>query len=268
MEYEDGASSIRRQSALLQINRSSLYYTKPVTSERDIELLNAIDKIHTDNPCYGYRRIHAKLNRDGYAVGEDHVITLMKELGIEAIYPHKRTSIQSPDHKVYPYLLKDIKASFPDHIWAYDITYIRMLGTWMYLCAVLDWYSRYIVGWSLSERMNIDIVLDTWNMAFETNRVPLYSNSDQGSQMTASKVTGLIESKGVLISMDHKGRCFDNIFTERLWRTIKYEEVYIKDYNSPKEARINIDRYIKYYNNERLHSSLEYNTPNEIYNVL
>lgn len=267
MEYGDNALSIRRQVALLKINRSSLYYSPVGTSKRDMDLLNAIDQIHTDNPCYGYRRIHAKLNRDVYDVGEDHVITLMKTLGIQAIYPHPNTSKPSLEHKVYPYLLKGIKATHPDHIWAYDITYIKLQESWIYLCAILDWYSRYIVGWVLSECMNVDIVLDTWKMAFATNRVPMYANSDQGSQMTAQKTIELIESKKIQISMDHTGRCFDNIFTERLWRTIKYEEVYIKEYRSPKEAKIEISKYITYYNNERLHSSLEYGTPNERYNL-
>ena len=142
------------------------------------------------------------------------------------------------------------------------------MGSWIYLCAILDWYSRYIVGWILSEYINVDLVLDTWHVAFKTNRFPIYSNSDQGSQMTAKKTIALITSKGIQISMDHTGRCFDNIFTERLWRTIKYEEVYIKEYNSPKEARIEISKYIHYYNTQRLHSSLEYRTPYEIYNDL
>lgn len=243
-----------------------MYYTPVAMSKRDVELLDAIDKIHTDNPCYGYRRIHAKLNRDGYVVGEDHVISLMKILGIQAIYPHPNTSKPSVEHKIYPYLLKGVIANYPDHIWAYDITYIKLLGSWIYLCAIVDWFSRFIVGWVLAERMSVDLVLATWQMAFATNHIPIYSNSDQGSQMTANATIDLIESKGIQISMDHTGRCFDNIFTERLWRTIKYEEVYIKEYHSPKEAKVEIGNYISYYNNERLHSSLEYNTPHEIYN--
>lgn len=262
---KDKLLSQRKQVTLLQLNMSSLYYTPRLVSESDLLLMKQVDEIHTQSPCYGRRPMTAQLNREDFAVGEEHVAALMKEMGIEALYPHPNTSKPKPGHVVYPYLLKGIRANRPDHIWGYDITYIRMIGGFMYLCAILDWYSRYVVSWCLSERMDVWLTVNTWQNAFASGRKPNISNSDQGSQMTAHEMTEILERKNIQISMDHKGRCFDNIFTERLWRTIKYEEVYIKEYDSPREARTSLAEYITYYNTKRLHASLNYQTPEEIY---
>lgn len=262
---KDSALSIREQVALLELNRSSVYYTPHPVSTRDLALMKRIDEIHTKSPCYGRRTMTAQLNREHYAVGEEHVAYLMRTMGIYAIYPKKHTSVANPEHRVFPYLLKGIKAENPDHIWGYDITYIRMVYGFMYLCAILDWYSRYVVSWVLSERMDVWLTLETWRRALDTGRKPTISNSDQGSQMTANQMIDLLQREDIRISMDHKGRCFDNIFTERLWRSVKYEEVYIKEYDSPREAQASLRAYFDYYNNERLHASLQYATPKEIY---
>lgn len=261
----EGKVSIVSQAALLQLNRSSVYYTPTPISERDLVLMRRMDEIHTKSPWYGKRRMCAQLNRDGYSVGEEHVATLMREMGIEAIYPHPNTSTPEPGHKIYPYLLKGVKASYPDHIWAYDITYIRLLQGFMYLCAIIDWFSRYVIAWMLEERMDVFLTVGTWKEGLASGRKPSIANSDQGSQMTAKEMIGLLEEEKIHISMDHKGRCFDNIFTERLWRSVKYEEVYLKEYTSPKDARKNLGVYFTYYNEERLHTSLNYATPKEIY---
>lgn len=257
--------SIVSQAALLELNRSSVYYTPVPISNGDLALMRRIDEIHTKSPCYGRRTIHAQLVRDGYSVGERHVGSLMESMGIEAIYPHPNISKPEPGHKIYPYLLKGVKALYPDHIWAYDITYIPLLQGFMYLCAIIDWFSRYVIAWKVEERMDVGLVISCWEDAFQTGHIPYIANSDQGSQMTASDTIKLIRSKGILISMDHKGRCFDNIFTERLWRSVKYEEVYLTEYETPKETRIALNNYFTYYNEERLHASLAYATPKEIY---
>lgn len=264
LEEDNTLLSIRKQSALLKLNRSNVYYVRRSINSEDIKMMGIIDEVHTKSPCYGRRRIHHELLRQGIFIGERHLTRLMKKMGIEAIYPHPNTSKSEPNHSIYPYLLKGVIANNPDHIWATDITYIKIKGTFMYLSVIVDWYSRYIVSWDLGERMNEDFVLRVLNEAL-AHSIPQIHNSDQGSVYTANEYTDLLKFNNIQISMDHRGRCFDNIFTERLWRTIKYEEVYIKEYESPKDARISLKQYITYYNNERLHSSLSYRTPKEIY---
>ncbi len=261
----DSTVSIRKQSVLLQLNRSSLYYDPEPISTCDLKLMHRIDEIHTKSPCYGRRPMHAQLLRDGFCVGERHVGSLMRTMGIEAIYPHPDTSRNGPGHAVYPYLLKHITAAYPNHIWSIDITYIRLSHGFMYLCAILDWYSRLVLAWRCYERMDVSLTVDTLMEALERYKKPLIHNSDQGSQMTASEYIAILEGREIAISMDHRGRCFDNIFTERLCRTVKYEEVYLKEYDSPREARSNLEAYFTYYNDERLHASLDYATPREIY---
>jgi putative transposase len=186
-------------------------------------------------------------------------------MGIEAIFPKPNLSKPNITHDIYPYLLTDLEISHPNHVWGVDITYIRLKGDWLYLFVVLDWFSRYILSWELSDSLSSDFCCQTLRRAL-TIGVPDIHNSDQGSQLTAEEYLDILKSHpNIKISMDHKGRCFDNIFTERLWRTVKYEEVYLKDYQSPKEARRSLTEYLKFYNEERFHSSLNYKTPAEIY---
>ena len=258
--------SIREQCALLQLNRSNLYYErKPILSDEDILTMNKIDEIYTKRPYYGVPRITKELNKDIFVANHKRVYRLMGIMGIEAVFPRKNLSKPNITHDVYPYLLSNLTVSYPNHVWGVDITYIRLKGDWLYLFAVLDWFSRYILAWELSDSLSSDFCCQALRHAQEI-AVPDIHNSDQGSQLTAVDYLSILKSHPeIKISMDHKGRCFDNIFTERLWRTIKYEEVYLKDYQNPREARESLTEYLKFYNEERFHSSLNYKTPAEIY---
>ena len=258
--------SIREQCALLQLNRSNLYYErKPILSDEDILTMNKIDEIYTKRPYYGVPRITKELNKDIFVANHKRVYRLMGIMGIEAVFPRKNLSKPNITHDVYPYLLSNLTVSYPNHVWGVDITYIRLKGDWLYLFAVLDWFSRYILAWELSDSLSSDFCCQALRHALEI-AVPDIHNSDQGSQLTAVDYLSILKSHPeIKISMDHKGRCFDNIFTERLWRTIKYEEVYLKDYQNPREARESLTEYLKFYNEERFHSSLNYKTPAEIY---
>ncbi len=258
--------SVREQCALLQLNRSNLYYQKkPILSDVDILTMNKIDEIFTKRPYYGVPRITKELNKDIFVANHKRVYRLMGIMGIEAVFPKKNLSKPNIAHDIYPYLLTDLAVSHPNHVWGVDITYVRLRGDWLYLFVVLDWFSRYILSWELSDSLSSDFCCETLRHAL-TIAIPDIHNSDQGSQLTAEEYVGILKSHpNIKISMDHKGRCFDNIFTERLWRTIKYEEVYLKDYQNPREARQSLTEYLKFYNEERFHSSLNYKTPAEIY---
>lgn len=226
--------------------------------------MNEIDKIFTAHPFYGKRRIRILLNQNGYPAGVKYVRTLMRKMGLQAICPQKRTSIPNRAHKVYPYLLRDVKIQSPNHVWSTDITYIRLLHGFMYLVAVMDWYSRYVLSWKLSISMEKEFCIEALEEALSKG-LPSIFNSDQGSQFTSPDFTGRLEKKEIQISMDGKGRCLDNVFTERLWRSVKYEEVYIKKYATPQEALIGLKEYFQFYNYERPHQSLNYKTPAQIY---
>jgi putative transposase len=224
-----------------------------------------IDHIHMDMPYYGYRRItHELSNVYGLEADEKTIQRYMREMGIEALYPKPDTSKPDPENKVYPYLLKGLKIIYPNQVWSTDITYIPMLGGFMYLTAIIDWYSRYVLSWALSDTLEIDFVLDACREALKLGR-PEIMNSDQGSHYTSIKYTQIFTECGVSISMDHRGRCFDNIFVERLWRTVKYELIYINEINSPKELRKMLKEYFKRYNYNRSHQSLGYMTPAEVH---
>lgn len=266
MDRKDPEFSIREQCELLQLNRSTLYYKpKPKLSEEDIMLMHKIDKIYTKCPMYGWPRMTAKLHREGFVVNHKRVYRLMKIMGIEAMFPKRNLSKADKTHEVYPYLLKGIAAGYPNHVWGVDITYVKLKNDWLYLVAILDWYSRYVIAWELSDSMSLWFCLQVLEKAL-TIGTPKIHNSDQGSQFTSNEYLGILKAHPTIqISMDHRGRAFDNIFTERLWRTIKYEEVYLKDYQSPNEAEQSLKNYIKFYNEERLHQSLNYKTPSEIY---
>jgi putative transposase len=249
---------------LIGISRASLAYT-PTISIADLKAMNALDAIYTKCPFYGSRRMRYELKRlHGIEIGRDHVRRLMGMMGLKALYPKKNTSTQNPAHRVYPYLLKNIIASYPSHVWGTDITYIRLAHGFCYLVAILDWYSRYVVAWELSSSLEIGFTIRNLEKALETG-TPIIHNSDQGSHFTSPQRTNILESKNIAISMDGRGRCMDNIFTERLWRTVKYEEVYLKGYATIEEARQSLTAYFRFYNDERPHQSLEYRTPAEVY---
>ena len=253
------------QADLLGLNRSGLYYKPVPPSEEDLHIKLLIDKIYTRFPTYGYRRICWYLNeKEHLLINHKAVLQHMREMGIQAIYPRQNTSRPEPSNKIYPYLLKGLKIDHPDHVWSIDITYIPIKNDWLYLVAIIDWYSRYVLDWQLSDTMEIDFVLDTSHKALEVS-TPEIMNSDQGSHFTSPKYTRIFLDAGARISMDHRGRAYDNIFIERLWRTVKYEDVYPNAYETPREARIGINRFMKYYNHERPHSRLQYRTPEEVY---
>lgn len=256
-----------RQSTLLDISRSSLYY-QPTASEEDLVVMNLIDELYTDCPFYGSRKMKHALDREhGVHIGREHTQRLMRIMGIEAIYPKRKgkdTSQGNPSHKKYPYLLKGLTINYPNHVWGSDITYIRLTHGWAYLVAILDWYSRYVVAWRLSSTLELPFCIEmlTHALALAT---PTIFNSDQGSHYTSHEMTGMLADSGVAISMDGRGRCMDNIFTERLWRTVKYENVYVKSYATYDDAHVGIADYLNFYNTKRGHQALAYRTPAEVY---
>jgi putative transposase len=227
--------------------------------------MDMIDRIYTDYPFYGSRRIRNELkDRFQEYTGRDRIRRLMREMGIEAIYPKPKTSIAHPKHKKYPYLLGGVTASFPNHIWGTDITYIRLEEGFAYLVALIDWYSRYVISWELSLSMETEFCLTALDRALQS-AIPAIHNSDQGVQFTDKDYVALLLEKEIAVSMDGRGRCMDNIFTERLWRTVKYENVYLRSYRNIAEAREGLSEYFPFYNGKRRHQSLEYRTPEELY---
>ena len=264
MLEKQGEYNLSVQCEILALNRTGIYYNKRPVSERKLAILNAMDEIFTEDPFYGARRIKNELNKRGYSICRATVADYMKEMGLTAIYQKPDTSKPHPQHKIYPYLLRNLKASYPNHIWGTDVTYIRMQGGFMYLVAYLDWYSRYVVSWELSDTLEDDFVVSALKRALQI-AVPYISNSDQGSQFTGNGYTGTLLANHVKISMDGRGRCMDNIFTERLWRTVKYEDVYLKDYGTPRELKNGLADFFNKYNYKRGHQSLNYQTPAEVY---
>ena len=253
------------QASLLELNRSGLYYQPAPHSTEDLYIKQMIDKIYTRYPMYGYRRICWYLNeKEHYLINHKAVLRHMQEMGIQAIYPRQNTSKPEPANKIYPYLLKGLKIDHPDQVWSIDITYIPVKTDWLYLVAIIDWYSRFVLQWQLSDTMEIGFVLDTSHKTLKVSK-PEIMNSDQGSHFTSPKFTQIFLDAGSKISMDHRGRAYDNIFVERLWRTVKYEDVYPNAYETPRDARIGINNYMNFYNHERPHSRLKYRTPKEAY---
>jgi putative transposase len=264
VEQENSELPLKIQAKLLDLNRSSLYYQPVPPSAAEVAIKHCIDEIYTRYPFYGSRRITVTLNKEGVEINRKAVQRHMREMGIAGICPGPNLSKRRLEHRVYPYLLRDITSSYPNHVWGIDVTYIRLRGGWMYLVAVLDWFSRYVVSWELDQSLEMAFVLAAVEQALANDR-PTIWNSDQGSHFTSPQYIQVLEEAGVQISMDGKGRAIDNIFTERLWRTIKYEEVYLSDYGSPREARQRLRNYLEFYNNERPHQSLDYRTPAEVY---
>lgn len=246
------------------MSRASFYYL-PKEREADKRHMDMIDTIYTDLPFYGSRRIRNELqDRFGEQMCRERVQRLMRIMGIEAIYPKPKTSISSPEHKKYPYLLSGISASFPNHIWGTDITYVKLETGWAYLTALLDWFSRYVIAWELSAALDTAFCVAALHRAFAI-AVPRIHNSDQGTQFTSSEYTGMLKERNVKISMDGRGRCMDNIFTERLWRTVKRENIYLQSYRDIAEAHDGLDAYFTFYNEKRRHQSLDYRTPRDVY---
>lgn len=259
--------SINRQTELLDVSKSSIYYNS-TPSKKTVKTMNAIDEIYTEFPYFGHRRIRKMLDTEhGVIIGKKKTRSLMKRMGLEAIYPrkHPNTSKSNSFHKKFPYLLKNLIANKPNHIWGTDITYIRMEHGFIYLSAIIDWYSRYVIAWNLSETLESAFCIKTLNEALEIN-TPEIHNSDQGVQYTSKKYIAILEKTGsVKISMDGRGRCFDNIFTERLWRSVKQENIYLNNYNNTEEVQIGLTKYFTDYNERRPHQSLNYQTPAKIY---
>lgn len=264
IELDNNEITIIRQCELLGINRTTLYYKPREVPESELKIKHRIDEIHTLMPYCGYRKITSKLKDEGHNIGTTAVRTHMKEMGIRAIYPMPKTSIPNKQHKKYPYLLKGLDINKPNQVWSTDITYIRLKKGWLYLTAIIDWYSKYIISWELDQTLEIFFVLENADRALSIAR-PQIINTDQGSHYTSLKFIEKFESRNVMISMDGKGRALDNIVIERFWRNIKYEDVYLKDYEYPREARTGIGNYIDTYNNERPHQSLNYSTPAKLW---
>ena len=257
--------SIFRQCGLLGLCRSSYYYRSgQVESPYNIELMRLIDREYLQCPFYGSRRMRAWLQTKGYRVNRKRVIRLMRLMGLEAIYPRKRLSSADKEHRVFPYLLRGVRIERVNHVWSVDITYIPMRKGFIYLVAIMDWYSRYVLSWEVSVSLDKDFCVRALEKALLISQPEIF-NSDQGSQFTSLAFVNILLDRAIAVSMDGRGRVFDNIFVERLWRTVKYEEVYLKDYVDVKDAVRQLGDYFRFYNNERLHQSLDYKTPAGVY---
>lgn len=264
IELDNKGLSIRRQCELVGLNRSNLYYKPIEASDETIQFMHRVDEIFTEHPFYGSRRIQETLRREGVCVGRERVQWCMREMGLRAIYPKSNQSKRHPGHKIYPYLLRGKEITHPNQVWATDITYLRLRRGFVYLVAVIDWYSRYVLSWRISNAMEVSFCREALEEALEKGSPEIF-NSDQGSQFTSEDFTEILLSKEIAISMDGRGRAFDNIFTERLWRSVKYEDVYIKDYEVCRDAREGLSEYFLFYNNRRYHQSLKYKTPYEVH---
>lgn len=265
MIVRDHKLSIGRQASLLGISRGSVYYEPRPVSDADLILMRRIDELHLEYPFAGARMLRGLLRQEGHEAGRLHVSTLMKKMGIEAIYRRPNTSKPAPGHKIYPYLLRKLAVTRPNQVWAMDITYIPMARGFVYLVAVIDWFTRKVLAWRLSITLETEFCIEALNEAMVRHGKPEIMNTDQGSQFTSIEFIKVLKDAKIKISMDGKGAWRDNVFIERLWRTIKYEEVYLHAYASVSEARDSIRRYLGFYNNRRPHSSLGGQTPNQAY---
>jgi len=255
--------SIRRQAELLGVTRSRVYY-EPKIDPYNLELMYLVDEQYTKTPFYGSRRMREALRRKSYTVNRKKVQRLMHLMGIEAIYPKRNLSKPHPGRKIYPYLLRDRKITRVNEVWGTDITYIRMRHGWVYLVAIMDWVSRYVLSWEISTTLESDFCIRALDRALSITDPEIF-NSDQGGQFTSIAFSKCLEERNIQISMDGRGRATDNVFTERLWRSVKYEEVYLNDYSTVSEAKEGIGNYMDFYNQERPHQSLDYKTPAEVY---
>jgi putative transposase len=256
---------IRKQAEVLEISRSTVYYEPHPVSPSDLMLMRRIDELHLEYPFAGSRMLRDMLSRQGFEVGRRHVKTLMRKMSIEAIYRRPNTSRPTPGHRIHPYLLRGLAITRPNQVWAMDITYIPMARGFVYLAAVVDWFSRRVLAWTLSITMETNFCIEALEEALSRNEKPEIFNTDQGSQFTSEAFTGRLKEEGISISMDGRGRWRDNVFIERIWKSIKYEEVYLRAYASVSEARTSIGRYLDFYNSIRPHSSLKALTPDQVY---
>ena len=256
---------VTRQCQLLNLNRSTGYYQPMGVSDEDLKLMRLIDEIHLKRPFYGSRRIRDDLQDLGYPVNRKRVQRLMRKMGIMALYPKVNTSRPGKGHKIYPYLLRGLTIDRPNHVWATDLTYIPMAKGFVYVVAIMDWYSRKVLAWRVSNSMDADPCVEALEEAISRYGAPDIFNTDQGSQFTSDAFTGVLKEADIKISMDGKGRWVDNVFVERLWRSLKYEEVYLKAYDTVAEARLGIGNYFRFYNRERRHQSLDRQTPDQVY---
>jgi putative transposase len=259
------ALSVSRQAEELEISRSTVYYRPRRVPDADLFLMRRIDELHLNYPFAGSRMLRDMLSQQGLEVGRRHVRTLMRRMAIEAIYRRPNTSKPAPGHRIYPYLLRGMAITRPNQVWAMDITYIPMARGFVYLAAVVDWFSRRVLSWRLSITMDTSFCIEALEEAIEKYGRPEIFNTDQGSQFTSAAFTGRLKEEGIAISMDGKGRWADNVFVERLWRSLKYEHVYLHAYESVAEARAKIGRYFGFFNSQRPHSSLEAQTPDQVY---
>jgi putative transposase len=256
--------SVVRQCELLNLPRSSYYYEPVGVSDEDLTLMRLLDEQYTATPFYGSRRMQAALRAAGHEVNRKHVQRLMRLMGLEAVGPKPRLSAANPAHRVYPYLLRDVSITRVDQVWSTDITYVRLRHGFVYLMAILDWHSRSVLAWELSVTVDGQFCLDALDVALARSTPEIF-NTDQGAQFTATAFTDRVKAAGAQISMDGRGRALDNVFVERLWRSVKYEEVYLRDYASVPDARQGLGRYFGFYNQERPHQALGYRTPAAVY---
>jgi putative transposase len=256
--------SIRRQCELLDLNRATFYYQPATETALNLALMRLIDVQYTKTPFYGWPRMTHCLNRLGYGVNHKRVQRLMQNMGLQAIYPQRCTSRPAAGHKVHPYLLRNLDIVQPNQVWSADITYVPVTGGFMYLAAIVDWFSRYVLAWQLSNTLDGHFCVQTLQQALQRGQPEIF-NTDQGAQFTATAFTSLLETAQVHISMDGRGRALDNIFVERLWRTVKYEDIYLKEYATVPALFAGLTSYFAFYNDERLHQSLGYRTPAEVH---
>ena len=268
VDHEQPELSVRRQCELLRVSRSGLYYEPEPTSPDELALMRRIDELHLKYPFYGSRKLSDVLRKEGREANRKRIQRLMRVMGLEAMVPKPNTSEPHPEHVKYPYLLRGLAISRVNQVWATDITYIPMKAGFVYLVAIMDWYSRRVLSWRLSNTLDTSFCVDALEEAFERFGQPEIFNTDQGSQFTSEDFTTPLRDRGIAISMDGKGRCLDNVFVERLWRSVKYEEVYLHAYADVAEARAGIGRYLAFYNDERAHQALGYQTPAAFYRGL
>ena len=256
--------SVRKQCDLLEVNRSNLYYKPQAVDDVTLVLMRLIDEEYTRHPFYGTRRMHAYLRNLGHQINRKRVQGLYQTMGLEAVYPKPNLSRRDQEHRIFPYLLQGIKIERNNQVWSTDITYIRLKQGFVYLVAIIDWFSRYVLDWQISITLEADFCIEVLSRTLERAICEIF-NTDQGSQFTSHRFVNLLLEKAIRVSMDGKGRALDNIFVERLWRSLKYECVYLREFQTVADAKQNIGDYFEFYNNERLHQSLNYRTPRELY---
>ena len=264
LESDHSKLSQRKQCGLLGINRSSLYYRPVGIDHYSLLLMHELDRQYTETPFYGVLKMTEHLRSQGHQVNPKRVRRLLRQMGLEAVYPKPKLSQTNAEHRIFPYLLRNMLIERCNQVWSTDITYIRMKHGFVYLMAIIDWYSRYVLNWALSTTMDADFCIIALNETLEISQCEIF-NTDQGSQFTTHRFTGPLLAKGIQVSMDGRGRALDNIFVERLWRSVKYEKVYLNDFQTVKEAYVGLKNYFEFYNHKRIHQSLDYQTPAEVY---